>query len=160
MLPWIIQSGIISFVLIYLIHYLFTFFKNNLTVPKVIDLVNKPKEQYEDLMKNTKSTPISNEQLLPSNRPDMSNMKNELKNYLKDLKAKSPSMESGMASNIPSSMVYNSNTITPDSNSMQSGASAMPETTTISGPGTIPSASSNTSFPESANIGNANYSTF
>lgn len=144
MLPWIIQSGIISFVLIYLIHYLFTFFKNNLTVPKVIDLVNKPKEQYEDLMKNTKSIPISNEQLLPSNRPDMSNMKNELKNYLKDLKAKSPSMESGMASN----MTFNSSNITPGSTSMPSSAS------------TMPGASSNTAFPESANMGNANYSTF
>ena len=50
MIPWIIQSGLISFILIFLIHYLFTFFKENLTVPKVIDLVNKPKEQYEELL--------------------------------------------------------------------------------------------------------------
>jgi len=123
MLPWIIQSGIISFVLIYLIHYLFTFFKNNLTVPKVIDLVNKP---------------------------DMSNIKNELKNYLKDLKSKSPSMENGMASN----MVFNStNSIPPTSNTIS-------EASTISGPGTISDARSNSGFPESANMGTSNYSTF
>ena len=90
MIPWIIQSGIISFVLIYLIHYLFTFFKDNLTVPKVIDLVNKPKEQYEDLLKNShQSSATTNEQLLPSNKPNLSNMKNELKNYLKELKSNS-----------------------------------------------------------------------
>jgi hypothetical protein len=105
MIPWIIQSGLISFILIFLIHYLFTFFKENLTVPKVIDLVNKPKEQYEDLLKNTTPTPVPIEKLLPSNKPDMSNMKNELKNYLKDLKSKtqnSPS-NSGINSQFPES---------------------------------------------------------
>jgi hypothetical protein len=123
-------------------------------VPKVIDLVNKPKEQYEDLMKNTKSLPISNEHLLPSSKPDMSNMKNELKNYLKDLKAKSPSMENGMASNIPSSMVFNSNNITPGSNSIPPSSSTIPDPDSMSGE------RSNTGFPESANMGTSNYSTF
>ena len=89
MIPWIIHSSIISFILIFLIHYLFTFFKDNLTVPKVIDLVNRPKEQYQDLHKNKNisndsypaiSTPVIN-------APDISNMKNELKKYLNDLKA-------------------------------------------------------------------------
>ena len=41
MLSWIIQMSVISLVLIILIHYLFTFFKTNLTIPKVKDLVNK-----------------------------------------------------------------------------------------------------------------------
>ena len=85
MIPWIIQSGLISFILIFLIHYLFTFFKENLTVPKVIDLVNKPKEQYEELLRNNnKEAP-----LISAIKPDMSSMKNELKNYLKDLKSHS-----------------------------------------------------------------------
>lgn len=103
MIPWIIQSGLISFILIFLIHYLFTFFKENLTVPKVIDLVNKPKEQYEDLLKNTTPPPVPNEQLLPSNKPDMSNMKNELKNYLKDLKSKTQNTPSNSGSQFPES---------------------------------------------------------
>jgi hypothetical protein len=85
MIPWIIQSGLISFILIFLIHYLFTFFKENLTVPKVIDLVNKPKEQYEELLRNNnKESPT-----VSAIKPDMSSMKDELKNYLKDLKAPS-----------------------------------------------------------------------
>jgi len=89
MIPWIIQSGLISFILIFLIHYLFTFFKENLTVPKVIDLVNKPKEQYEELLRNNNKEHPTVNATVSSIKPDMSSMKNELKNYLKDLKSHS-----------------------------------------------------------------------
>ena len=96
MLPWIIQMSIISLVLIILVHYLFTFFKTNLTIPKVKDLVNKPQEQYEMLFNTIKSS-----SMVKNNRDDNDNqvtgdtirnnasnntdMKNELKNYLKEL---------------------------------------------------------------------------
>ena len=82
MLPWIIQMSIISLILIILVHYLFTFFKTNLTIPKVKDLVNKPMRQYEilfDTMKETTIKPVT------PTIEDTSNMKNELKNYLKEL---------------------------------------------------------------------------
>jgi hypothetical protein len=82
MLPWIIQMSIISLVLIILVHYLFTFFKTNLTIPKVKDLVNKPQKQYDalfDTMKETVIQPVNSEPV------DNSNMKDELKNYLKEL---------------------------------------------------------------------------
>jgi hypothetical protein len=82
MLPWIIQMSIISLVLIILVHYLFTFFKTNLTIPKVKDLVNKPQKQYETLFDTIKETSIKHKQ---TNSDDNSNMKNELKNYLKEL---------------------------------------------------------------------------
>ena len=108
MIPWIIQSGLISFILIFLIHYLFTFFKENLTVPKVIDLVNKPKEQYEELLRNNnKEAP-----LISAIKPDMSSMKNELKNYLKDLKAPS----------IGSSESVNPESATPESANLMGGS--------------------------------------
>jgi|UniRef100_A0A6C0CLB7 type II secretory pathway component PulC len=91
MLPWIIQMSIISLILIILLHYLFTFFKTNLTIPKVKDLVNKPQKQYEKLFdtmnqNNIKQNPIK------SNESD--NMKNELKNYLNDLRDRKNSPES------------------------------------------------------------------
>jgi hypothetical protein len=82
MLPWIIQMSIISLILIILVHYLFTFFKTNLTIPKVKDLVNKPMKQYEilfDTMKETTIKPVT------PTIEDTSNMKNELKTYLKEL---------------------------------------------------------------------------
>jgi hypothetical protein len=39
----------ISLLLIALIHYLYGFFKNTLTVPKVKDLVNKPAKRYNEM---------------------------------------------------------------------------------------------------------------
>jgi hypothetical protein len=103
MLPWILQSGIISLLLIFLIHYLFTFFKDNLTVPKTIDLVNKPLQQYEEILKNStiKHVPKENK-----NKHERESMKSELKNYLNDLKGKTndttPIMEVGTVNNIDS----------------------------------------------------------
>ena len=40
---------IISFIVIVLIHYLFIFFKDNLTIPKTKDLVSKPLEKYKTM---------------------------------------------------------------------------------------------------------------
>ncbi len=105
MLPWIIQSSIISFILIFLIHYLFTFFKDNLTVPKVIDLVNRPSEQYADLMKNTNTKPPD---IPPANndKHDVKSMKDELKNYLKDLKGKENPSNNILSSDMMNSTQY------------------------------------------------------
>jgi type II secretory pathway component PulC len=82
MLPWIIQMSIISLILIILVHYLFTFFKTNLTIPKVKDLVNKPQEQYEKLFDTMSQTNIKQQP------PENDTMKDELKNYLKELSGK------------------------------------------------------------------------
>ena len=106
MLPWIIQSGVISFILIFLIHYLFTFFKNNLTVPKVIDLVNRPTEQYANLMKNANNKVQHTSIASLSNKPDMKNMKDELKNYLKDLKGKTEQKTTILSSDMMGSTQY------------------------------------------------------
>ena len=83
MLPWIIQISIISLILIILVHYLFTFFMTNLTIPKVKDLVNKPQQQYEVLYNTMREQPK------PQNEsPDNESMKTDLKNYLKELSEK------------------------------------------------------------------------
>jgi hypothetical protein len=69
------------------------FFKDNLTVPKTIDLVNKPKEQYEEFLKTNgikKEKSTTNE----SNN----SMKDELKNYLRDLKNTTSIEEIGSSS--------------------------------------------------------------
>jgi hypothetical protein len=52
----------ISLLLIALIHYLYDFFKNTLTVPKVKDLVNKPAKRYDemfDIIRNNNAQPTS-----------------------------------------------------------------------------------------------------
>lgn len=96
-----IQYTIISLILICIFHYLYDFFKNNLTVPKVKDLVNKPataySEMYETINKdisnltshNVSNPIISNSDKNMSNtyKDDDSNlnMKDELKKYLSKL---------------------------------------------------------------------------
>ena len=98
MLSWIIQITIISIVLIFLVHYLFNFFKSTLTVPKIKDLVNSPTQKYENMFniisKNNFDANIDNnlntnyeytiKDLLPTQEFELkSDMKSELKNFLK-----------------------------------------------------------------------------
>jgi len=108
MLYWILQTIILSIVFIVLVHNLIILLKTNLTVPKVKDLVNSNSQKYEriyntlnkniepnsnpNIHQNQNNNPtlnlndnsISNEynirDLLPNND---TNMKNELKNFLK-----------------------------------------------------------------------------
>jgi len=89
MLTWIIQITIISIILIFLIHYLINFFKSTLTVPKIKDLVNSPTQKYEKIYNTIKSNKnISTNSsytlvdLLPA-KEERTDMKNELKNFLK-----------------------------------------------------------------------------
>ena len=45
----IIKWALLSLILISLVHYLFIFFKDNLTIPKTKDLVTKPLEKYKTM---------------------------------------------------------------------------------------------------------------
>jgi hypothetical protein len=96
MLSWIIQITIISIILIFLVHYLFNFFKETLTVPKIKDLVNVPSKKYENMYniisKNNENNashnytdidllPKFDDEIIP--KPDPDSMKNELKSFLK-----------------------------------------------------------------------------
>lgn len=65
----IIQQIILSLIFIFIVHYIYLFMKNNLTIPKTKDLVKKPQEQYKTIYKN-----MSNDNL---------DMKQELKEYIK-----------------------------------------------------------------------------
>ena len=55
MLWFVIQQLLLSLILIAIVHYIYEFFKNNLTEPKIKDLVNKPKVKYEQIYKNVSS---------------------------------------------------------------------------------------------------------
>ena len=73
MLWFVIQQMLLSLVLIAIMHYIFEFFKNNLTEPRIKDLVNKPKVKYEQIYKNAS---------ISKQEPDM---KAELQNYIQEL---------------------------------------------------------------------------
>ena len=89
MLSWVIQITIVSFILIFLVHYLINFFKSTLTVPKIKDLVNTSPQKYENMYNiiqkksnaSSESADYTLLDLLPKEEP--STMKNELKNFLK-----------------------------------------------------------------------------
>tara|TARA_Y100000816_G_C26078052_1_gene567754 strand:- start:89 stop:370 length:282 start_codon:yes stop_codon:yes gene_type:complete len=80
----ILKTAILSFIFIILSHNLYLFFKNNLTVPKVKDLVTTTDEKYNDMFNviNTQNETINN----ITNEGD--NMKNELKEYIKNISTK------------------------------------------------------------------------
>lgn len=71
----IILSAVLSIILIALVHYSYIFLKENLTTPKIKDLVNKPMNQYNDIYKDL-------ECIKETSNVDM---KSELQNYLKTL---------------------------------------------------------------------------
>ena len=55
MLFFTLKTICIYLLLISLIHYLYKFFKNTLTTPKVKDLVNTPTKKYNDMFANINS---------------------------------------------------------------------------------------------------------
>lgn len=77
MLFWITQQIAISLILIALVHSIYVFLQNNLTTPKIRDLVKRPLKDYNEIYETIKTSPEKNE--------DSPNMKNELQNYLKEL---------------------------------------------------------------------------
>ena len=79
MIFWITKQIILSIILIAVIHYIYTFFKNNLTIPQVKDLINKPQKQYDEIYKTIKSEKKSGEN---------QDMKDELKKYLAEMQQK------------------------------------------------------------------------
>ena len=80
----IIKTSILSLLIILCLHYIYEFFKTNLTTPKINDLIIRPNETYQEINKilSTENIP-----LLPTIDPK-NNMKDELKNYLKTLSTK------------------------------------------------------------------------
>ena len=80
MFLWIVKQITFSIIIISLIHYLYIFFKQNLTVPKIKDLVNRPEQKYKEIYKSLE-TKIPE---IPSQEIKM-DMKEELKNYLRGL---------------------------------------------------------------------------
>jgi hypothetical protein len=86
MLLFILKNAIISIILIFLLHYIYDYFKTNLTTPKVKDLVNKPHVQYEEIISCIKE---GNNVVKMNKKEDIEkekvNMKDELKKYMEDL---------------------------------------------------------------------------
>jgi hypothetical protein len=87
MLLWCIKWVTVSLLLIVLVHYLYSFFKSTLTIPKIKDLVNKPAERYNEIyttIQNGKSS-VSAASVQKVAANDASDMQSELKQFLQHL---------------------------------------------------------------------------
>ena len=87
MIIGIIKWIVISLILIMLVHHLFYFFKNTLTVPKVKDLVHQPSKLYKEIEEtlNSKENNTIKLSSVDNNNIDTKEMKNELKNFFNEL---------------------------------------------------------------------------
>jgi hypothetical protein len=101
MLFWSIQVGVMSIILIMVVHHLISYFTKTLTIPKIKDLVTDPIAKYENMLNiiaNGQQTTINTVAPTPEN--EIVNMKNELKNFLKSqINTPSPSYAPSMNNN-------------------------------------------------------------
>lgn len=84
----IIKWVLISFILILLIHYLYYYLKNTLTVPKVRDLIYKPQMQYNELLKYSEMEEEKEDEKKDNKNyldKDEDEMSAELKKYVEEL---------------------------------------------------------------------------
>jgi hypothetical protein len=94
---WFIQVSVTSLIIIFVLHNLYSFFKETLTVPKIKDMVKRPQQKYETLFRelrsinaisanaNANANANATSTTTPSANTSDSEMKNELKRYLMDL---------------------------------------------------------------------------
>ena len=84
---WFIQIVIVSFVIIFVLHNLYSFFKETLTVPKMKDLVRRPQQKYDTLFRELQTQSMQHSESRSGNDDNSANdaMKNELKRYLMEL---------------------------------------------------------------------------
>lgn len=80
---WFIQVSVVSLLIIFVMHNLYSFFKDTLTVPKIKDMVKRPQQRYDTLFRELRNQVA--DQPNANNATANDDMKNELKRYLMDL---------------------------------------------------------------------------
>ena len=109
---WIAQVVSVSFVIIFILHNLYFFFKETLTVPKMKDMVKRPQQRYDALFRELRmhnEAPNNNASIVVNDAKDAKDandandandaMKNELKRYLMELNVSEPQSHSLSTSN-------------------------------------------------------------
>jgi len=93
----ILYSAIVSIIIIFVVHNIFNYFKNTLTTPKIKDLINKPRNEYDkiksvinsnghiDTTGSNYNDNTSTEMQNIRNDVDRDNIKSELKDFFKQL---------------------------------------------------------------------------
>jgi len=80
MIAWVARWSITSLLLILLVHYIYSFLIDTLTVPKVKDLVHRPAIRYNEILSDISSPKT------PDDEPVQADMQAELKTFLMNMK--------------------------------------------------------------------------
>ena len=129
----ILLTAFVSVVSIFIIHSLYEYFKEILTVPKVKDLVYSPANQYKELYNtiernernNTQQRYFGREYLnTGSNNETTDIMKDELKEYLNTLSSKKGITPTSRSTSPVSAVTLQSRTNTPWSNMVETDDNA------------------------------------
>ena len=84
MIAWVARWSITSLLLILLVHYIYSFLIDTLTVPKVKDLVHRPAIRYNEILSDISSPKT------PDDEPVQADMQAELKTFLMNMKQNNP----------------------------------------------------------------------
>jgi ferritin len=79
---YLFKISILSLLIVIFIHHIIIYFKNSLTTPKIIDCVNKPKKEYEnikEILKDIKEEEKEEEVI------DLDTMREELTSHIHNI---------------------------------------------------------------------------
>jgi len=83
---YLFKISILSLFIVILIHHIIIYLKNNLTTTKIIDCVNKPKKEYENITQILKDIKDPKEQNEPKEEViDLDIMREELKSHIHNI---------------------------------------------------------------------------
>ena len=80
---YLFKISILSLLIVIFIHHIIIYFKNSLTTPKIIDCVNKPKKEYEnikEILKDIKEEEKEEEEVI-----DLDTMREELTSHIHNI---------------------------------------------------------------------------
>lgn len=79
---YLFKISVLSLLIVIFIHHIIIYFKNSLTTPKIIDCVNKPKKEYEnikEILKDIKEEEKKDEVI------DLDTMREELTSHIHNI---------------------------------------------------------------------------
>lgn len=85
---YLFKISILSLLIVIFIHHIIIYFKNSLTTPKIIDCVNKPKKEYEnikEILKNIKEEDIKEEDIKKEDIVNLDTMREELTSHINNI---------------------------------------------------------------------------
>jgi hypothetical protein len=77
---YLFKISILSLLIVIFIHHIIIYFKNSLTTTKIIDCVNKPKKEYENIKEILKDIKVEEEEVI-----NLDTMREELTSHIHNI---------------------------------------------------------------------------